>query len=270
MEGRIIEPNTFLFEPIAFVRSSKKERYSTKQQGVLEEGGESIIEFVPGKNFEQAIKDLQGFERIWVIFLFHLNDSWKPKVNPPRVLDKKISLFATRSPHRPNRTGLSCVKLLKIEKLNLFITESDILDGSPVIDIKPYLPYCDSFPEAKTGWHKQDKNKFTVIIPPEIIVKFEWLKQTKSLDLSGYIIKQLEFEPNNTIRKRIKKMTDNDFELSYRLWKIKYQVNEELNSVLIQDIYNDFENESGSKQNLESNELTYYIEFNGKFSHRKF
>lgn len=191
-------------------------------------------------------------------------------MSPPRVLDKKISLFATRSPHRPNRTGLSCVKLLKIEKLNLFISESDILDGSPVIDIKPYLPYCDSFPEAKTGWYKQDTNKFSVTIPPEIMVKFEWLQKTNSLDLTGYIIKQLEFEPNNILRKRIKNLTGNDFELSYRRWKIKYQVNVEFYSVLIQDIYNDFENESGSKQNLESNEFTAYIEFNGKFSHRKF
>jgi tRNA-Thr(GGU) m(6)t(6)A37 methyltransferase TsaA len=101
------------------------------------------------RNFEQALKDLEGFERIWVIYLFHLNDSWKPMVTPPRNKGKKVGVFASRSPHRPNGIGLSCVTLNRIEGLNIYISNSDILDGSPVLDIKPYLPWSDSFPDSK-------------------------------------------------------------------------------------------------------------------------
>ena len=144
----------FVLKPIGIVESQLKQRYETPHQGVL--GGKEIstIHLYPHHNFEQAVKDLEGFERIWIIYLFHLNKNWKPLVTPPRNNGKKVGVFASRAPYRPNNIGLSCVKLKKIDGLKIFISESDILDETPVLDIKPYLPYSDSFPDVNTGWVK--------------------------------------------------------------------------------------------------------------------
>ena len=111
----------------------------------------ACIEFLPGNNFEQALDDIEGMERLWLIYLFHRNQGWKPKVMPPRG-DKKRGLFATRSPHRPNSIGMSCVRLESREGRKLWVSEYDLLDRTPILDVKPYLPYADSFPDAKTGW----------------------------------------------------------------------------------------------------------------------
>ena len=144
-----------IIEPIGIIRSNLSHRYETPRQGVLAGKEVSVIELNPKNNFEQALKYLDGFERIWVLYQFHLNKNWKPLVNPPRHTRKKVGVFATRAPYRPNHIGMSCVKLEKVDGLKIFISESDILDLFPIIDIKPYLPYSDSFPDADTGWVKR-------------------------------------------------------------------------------------------------------------------
>jgi len=82
----------------------------------------------------------------------HLNQGWNPTVMPPRGSDVRRGLFSTRAPHRPNSMGLSVVKLNKVHKRNLYIEGLDMLDGTPVLDIKPYLPYADAMPDASHGW----------------------------------------------------------------------------------------------------------------------
>jgi tRNA (adenine37-N6)-methyltransferase len=113
---------------------------------------EATIELLPGRNFEQALKDLAGFERIWVIAWLHLNENWQPTVIPPRGPKVRRGLFATRSPHRPNPIAISALKLVRIEGLTLHVHGIDLLDGTPVLDIKPYVPYADAFPDAREGW----------------------------------------------------------------------------------------------------------------------
>ncbi len=146
------------FDPIGRVRSPYKERFGTPRQPVIEaqvkgDGAlEGSIELIPGKNFESALEGLEGFDRIWVLYVLHLNDGFSPQVRPPRGPEKKVGLFATRAPHRPSPIGLSCLDLLRIEKSTLYVRGLDILDGSPVLDIKPYIPYIDSFPDAQVGW----------------------------------------------------------------------------------------------------------------------
>lgn len=100
---------------------------------------------------EQVVHDLHGFERIWLIFAFHLSEGWKSMVKPPRGGPKR-GVLATRSPHRPNSIGLSAVELIKVEGRTLHLRGVDLLDGTPVLDIKPYVPYADAFPGAKAGW----------------------------------------------------------------------------------------------------------------------
>ena len=103
-------------------------------------------------NFDQALADLEGFSHIWVIYWMHLNQGWNPTVVPPRGPKTRRGLFATRAPHRPNSIGLSAVRLKKIEGRTLYVEGHDMLDATPVLDIKPYIPFTDAHPDATSGW----------------------------------------------------------------------------------------------------------------------
>ncbi len=147
-----------VMRPIGIVRSPYTERFGTPRQPSITsevKGGGALrgtIELLAGHNFDQALRELASFERIWCVFIFHLNRGWNPMVRPPRGPRHKVGLFSTRAPHRPNPIGLSCLKLLRVEGRVLHVHGLDILDGSPVLDIKPYVPYADAFPEARAGW----------------------------------------------------------------------------------------------------------------------
>lgn len=140
------------------MHSPYKERFGTPRQPtvteqVLEDRAlDATIELLPGHNFEQALKDLAGFDFIWVVAWLHLNEHWKPTVVPPRGPKVRRGLFATRSPHRPNPIGLSALRLIKVEGRVLHVRGIDLLDGTPVLDIKPYVTYADAFPDARRGW----------------------------------------------------------------------------------------------------------------------
>lgn len=228
--------------PIGFLQSELKQRYETPRQGILAKDSQAVIHLLPKKNFEQAIKDLDGFDRLWVIFQFHLNKTWKPLVTPPRHTRKKVGVFATRAPYRPNQIGLSCVKLVKIEGLKIYISESDILNGSPIIDIKPYLPYSDSFPDVKTGWVKSGlENIYQVIFEEKVKKVTDKLLTKNNVNLLSYANVQLEFNPTDTTRKRIKQSTkknkkENQFILAYQKWRINYVVDEKIKKVFITSI----------------------------------
>jgi tRNA-Thr(GGU) m(6)t(6)A37 methyltransferase TsaA len=228
--------------PIGFLQSDLKQRYETPRQGVLAKGSYAIIHLNPKQNFEQALRDLDGFDRVWIIYQFHLNKNWKPLVTPPRHTRKKVGVFATRAPYRPNQIGLSCVKLDKVDGLKIHISESDILHGSPILDIKPYLPYSDSFPDVKTGWAKSDiAEMYNVTFSSKAKITAEELKLEKDVNLFDYARIQLEFNPTDLSRKRIsksivKKSGDEIFALSYQDWQIHYIVDELKNRVKIFDI----------------------------------
>ena len=140
------------FTPIGVVRTPFPDRVSAPRQPAAAIGVQGTIELEPGRDFEHALEDLEGWDRLWVIFCFHLNEGWRPKVLPPRSAEKRRGVFSTRSPHRPNSIGLSVVRLRRVRGLVLDVEDLDIVDGSPVLDLKPYVPYADAFPEARTGW----------------------------------------------------------------------------------------------------------------------
>lgn len=250
-----------VFQPIGYVKSDLAYRYETPRQGILAGEETSVIELLPHQNFEQAVSKLDGFERIWIIYQFHLNKNWKPLVNPPRHTRKKVGVFASRAPYRPNPIGMSCVKLVKVEGLKIYISQSDILDGSPVLDIKPYLPYSDSFPDVETGWVKNNiDEKYEVLFSDEAELQMKWLKEEANINLLSFARLQLEFYPTDDSRKRITKNIKN-YTLAYRTWRIVYEVNEKAQTVVVKEIHSGYSNE-----NLAAADDKY----NDKELHRKF
>jgi tRNA (adenine37-N6)-methyltransferase len=258
-----------IINPIGYVSSNFVYRYETPRQGVLAGKEVSLIELIPHQNFEQAVYKLDGFDRIWVIYLFHLNDNWKPLVNPPRHTREKIGVFATRAPYRPNRIGMSCVKLEKIDGLKIFISESDILDGSPVLDIKPYLPYSDSFPDVATGWVKKNMDeKFDVSWDETAEEKMKWLKDVANINLKNFARLQLEFNPTDNSRKRITQAGET-FILAYRTWRIIYNVSVVERHVLVRDIESAYSSKElkDAEDKYEDKEL--HKEFAGTFDKKR-
>jgi tRNA (adenine37-N6)-methyltransferase len=148
---------TFTYRPIGIVRTPYARRIDAPHQPTVVVGtetgspAEATLELdvtLP----ETVLRDLGGFARIWLIFVFHLSEGWTPLVQPPRGPKAKRGVLATRSPHRPNAIGLSAVELVAVEGRTLHLRGVDLLDGTPVLDLKPYVPYADAFPGARSGW----------------------------------------------------------------------------------------------------------------------
>ena len=139
-------------EPIGYVRSALATKVEAARQPRASGGAPGRIELQPGRNFEHALCDLAEWQYIWVLFWFDRNDGWRPKVLPPRSRSGRKGVFATRSPHRPNPLGLSAVRLERVDGLTLHVRDVDMLDGTPVLDIKPYVAYTDAIAEAGGGW----------------------------------------------------------------------------------------------------------------------
>jgi tRNA-Thr(GGU) m(6)t(6)A37 methyltransferase TsaA len=146
---------TLTVTPIGVIRTPYRELVEAPRQATASNDAEGTIELESGRNFEDALADLAGWDRIWVIFWFDHAEGWKPKVLPPRS-DEKRGVFSTRAPHRPNPIGMSAVTLVGVEGLRVKVRGVDMIDGTPVLDLKPYVPYADAFPEAKSGWLAND------------------------------------------------------------------------------------------------------------------
>lgn len=149
-----------LMKPIAHVHCGFTEKFGIPRQSGLVEKTEARIVFEPEYRVREAFRGLEEYSHIWIIWQFHQNirERWSPTVRPPILGgNKRVGVFATRSPFRPNAIGLSCVRLKQIitdgeEGPVLIIAGADMMDGTPVYDIKPYLPYVDSKPDAKGGF----------------------------------------------------------------------------------------------------------------------
>lgn len=152
-------PEGWVMRPIAVARSPYKERFGAPRQASITtetregEHAEGVIELLPDVPRE-VLRDLEGFDYVWAIYVFHLDEPgrWRPLVKPPRDPDHARGLFATRAPHRPNPIGLSALRIARVEGRSVHVHGIDLLDGTPVLDLKPYVPYADAFPEAKAGW----------------------------------------------------------------------------------------------------------------------
>lgn len=188
----------------------------THQQG--------LIELAPGHNFEQALIGLEKGQMIWVLFIFHHNQNWKPMVLPPRGGNQKVGVFATRSPYRPNQIGMSAVRVLDIQGLKIFVEGADLLDQTPIVDIKPYLSYADSHEGETPAWLKNTPH-FEVNWSPQAEKHWDFL-QDKVPNLRSFILHQLEYEPTNSLKKRVQSLGTDLFILSYRTWRVAFKMND--------------------------------------------
>jgi len=167
--------DSLLIEPVAYIKNGYKEKFGVPRQSGLAPSVKSVIEFCDGFRDENCIRDIEQYSHLWLVWGFSKNENqWSPTVRPPRLGgNKRVGVFATRSPFRPNPIGLSCVKLEKIEDRKngkvIIVSGGDLADNTPIYDIKPYLPYVDSIPDAVGGFSDEHKNDYyEVHIPAEV------------------------------------------------------------------------------------------------------
>jgi tRNA-Thr(GGU) m(6)t(6)A37 methyltransferase TsaA len=136
-------------KPIGVIHSPFDQAGSAPIQPVFARGAEGTVEVLPA--YADALADLEGFERIWLLYWFDRAAPFKPRVTP-YLDDRKRGLFATRAPSRPNPIGMSCVRLLSVEGSTIRVGDIDVLDNTPLLDIKPYAKRFDSFDVSRQGW----------------------------------------------------------------------------------------------------------------------
>ena len=226
--------SSFSFHPIGVFSCQQEYPQLAPRQGSLKSSGEGgSIELFPGHNYEQALEDLQRFDKIWLVYVFDRNSHWKPKVNTPRGSVKR-GTFATRAPYRPNPIGLSCVTLLSVKGRQIKVKDFDLLNGTPILDIKPYLAYADSFPQASVGWLNDDVHEvFKITFSSQAKKQVQWIQQY-TFDIESFITSQLVEYPTDKSRKRVTLVEDScdQYCISARTWRIFFKLN--LKDVLVE------------------------------------
>lgn len=190
----------YRFTPIGHIRSCFRQKFGIPRQPALVPAARALLELLPPYAAPEAVRGLEGFSHIWVVFVFHgvRAGLWHPTVRPPRLGGRqRLGVYATRSTFRPNPIGLSAVELEGIEidrgRARLRLKGVDLLDGTPVLDIKPYLPYADCIPEARGGFAPE---------PPTAALNVEFSPQAEAAcaahpgeDLRELIVQLLRHDP---------------------------------------------------------------------------
>ena len=170
-----------VIRPIARMKSDFPTKFGIPRQSGLASSLRSTIVFEPEYRVADALRGLEGYSHLWIIWQFSqaVRADWSPTVRPPRLGGNvRMGVFATRSPFRPNHLGLSCVKIEAIETDSpmgpvIHVSGADLMDGTPIVDIKPYIPYADSFPEARGGFTDSAGDfLLDVVFPEELLKKF--------------------------------------------------------------------------------------------------
>lgn len=200
--------STFSVEQIGVIRSPYKEKFAVPRQPRLVKHGSGELHLLAPYNQADAVRGLEGFSHLWIIFIFHqtMSGGWRPTVRPPRLGgNARMGVFATRSTFRPNPLGMSLVELQEIrchgDSVILKLGSLDLVDGTPVVDIKPYLPFAEAVPEARASYAQQAPQA-------EMPVTFtsELEKQLPALEkryphLGDFIINVLNQDPRPAYRK---------------------------------------------------------------------
>ncbi len=196
--------------PIGRIRSGFTGKFGVPRQSSMVDEAVGILKLEQDPRFLEAIRDLESFSHVWVIFLFDRNDEgdWRPTIHLPRLeVDHKVGVFASRSPHRPNRIGMSAARLGEIDRkapggIEITLYGIDILDGTAVLDLKPYVPYADSIPDARGSWTEPPIRKFSVTLDPsnEALIRESGKRNLDRFrgDPVVFVLKMLELDPRPT------------------------------------------------------------------------
>jgi tRNA-Thr(GGU) m(6)t(6)A37 methyltransferase TsaA len=204
-------------QPIGLIETPFDEKFGVPRQSMMIKEAKGVIRLNQDPRYLDAIKELSSFSHIWVLFLFHKSGAWHPLIDTPRVLDHKIGVFATRSPHRPNSIGMSCVKLDKVEvsldgKIEVHVSGVDILNGTPVLDIKPYISYADVMTDATSGWIDSEIESYPVEFSSDSLAALE-----KSQELKPIIEQMLALDPRPTSQKRAHPLRNSNHPFAFRI-----------------------------------------------------
>ena len=184
---------TINIQPIARMHSDFPTKFGIPRQSGLVAELESTIVFEPEFRNPDALRGIEGYSHLWIIWQFSqaVRQEWSPTVRPPRLGGNvRMGVFATRSPFRPNNLGLSCVKLIGVEHTEnegtvLHVAGADLMDGTPIFDIKPYVPYSDSFPDALGGFTDTAEDFILEVVFPDDLLKL--LPETKQQAAIGVL-----------------------------------------------------------------------------------
>ena len=211
----------FEIRPIAHMVSDFPEKFGIPRQAGVVKELESVVVFEPEYRDPEALRGIEGFSHLWLIWQFSesLTETFSPTVRPPRLGGNvRMGVFATRSPFRPNSLGLSCVELERVENRPglgtvLVVRGADLMDGMPIFDIKPYIPYADAHPDARSGFAPDAGQTLNVRIPDELLLK---VPESKREALRGVLA--------NDPRPRYQKDPDRVYALDFAGLTVRFSV----------------------------------------------
>lgn len=190
-------------EPIGFLESCFRDKFGTPRQPGLVKEAWARLRLRADLQPEESLKGLEGFSHVWLIWIFHQNKTarFHAKVHPPRLGGQTQGVFATRSPHRPNPIGLSLVELVRVEKDGIVVSGADLVDGTPILDIKPYLPEIEALPNAKIGWPAEipaERIHVEFTVEAESLIT-EWQKRHPEGNLRRIVEETLRLDPRPVV-----------------------------------------------------------------------
>ena len=217
-----------VIRPIAHIESEFPEKFGIPRQAGIVEALRGRVVFEEEFRNDDALRGIEGFSHLWLIWQFseNLRADFSPTVRPPRLGgNTRLGVFATRSPFRPNALGLSCVRLLGLEKdaqkgTVLLVAGADLMDGTPIYDVKPYLPYADCHPDAASGFAPDPGARLAVVFAPG---EEEKLPEDKRAALRGV----LENDP----RPRYQNDADRLYAMSFAGFAVRFRVEGEILTV---------------------------------------
>lgn len=217
--------STFQFEQIGVIRSPYKEKFAVPRQPGLVKSGGGELHLIAPYNQADAVRGLEAFSHLWVLFIFHqtMEGGWRPTVRPPRLGgNARMGVFATRSTFRPNPVGMSLVELNGIhcqkDQVILELGGLDLVDGTPVVDIKPYLPFAEALPDARASYAQQAPQAdmpvyFTDALAAELVHL-----EKRYPRLREFIVDVLAQDPRPAYRK------EEDAGKAYAVWLLDFNV----------------------------------------------
>ncbi|MDR9889464.1 tRNA (N6-threonylcarbamoyladenosine(37)-N6)-methyltransferase TrmO [Pseudenterobacter timonensis] len=217
--------SAFQFEQIGVIRSPYKEKFAVpRQPGLVKSCGGELHLMAP-YNQADAVRGLEDFSHLWILFVFHqtMEGGWRPTVRPPRLGgNARMGVFATRSTFRPNPVGMSLVELKGVrchkEQVILELGSLDLVDGTPVVDIKPYLPFAEALPEARASYAQQAPQAETIVsFTPELAAELPRLEK-RYPRLGDFIVEVLSQDPRPAYRK------EEEAGKTYAVWLLDFNV----------------------------------------------